>query len=332
MTWVRLDDQFPDHPKVLEAGPAAAWLYICGLSYASRYLTDGFIPAVQVRRLADMDGAEEAAERLVTVGLWAPADDGYQIHDYLDYQQSATKVREEREAAKQRMQRLRSPEVRPNISRSSPSPAHSRPSPTPPPVQAPAGDEDDAPAAVASASAGPESRRLVGDLLVGKPGFRESAEFWAALDELDGRVPLRVEVVKALDWLRDKRKPKVTARFVLGWLEREAKDLPPAAGEPPSEAPPAEAAPWPADRQPDAAAAAVWGAALERLQGAMSGGNFDAYFRGSRGLALEDGHLLVGMSNPLRAAEVRTRFRGLVRRTLEELPNAPSDVRLVVAT
>jgi len=36
MAWVRLDDGFPDHPKALQAGPLACWLYVCGIAYANR--------------------------------------------------------------------------------------------------------------------------------------------------------------------------------------------------------------------------------------------------------------------------------------------------------
>jgi len=88
MPWVKLDDKFPDHPKVVAAGPMAGWLYICGLAYANRMLTDGFIPTAQVRRLVDIRGTQALADRLVEVGLWHQMEGGYQIHDYLEYQPS----------------------------------------------------------------------------------------------------------------------------------------------------------------------------------------------------------------------------------------------------
>jgi hypothetical protein len=96
MSWIKVDDQFADHPKVIAAGPLAAWLYVCGLTYAGRYLTDGFIPAGQVRKLADIDNATELAERLVSVNLWETIDGGYHIHDYLVYNPSGEQVRTER--------------------------------------------------------------------------------------------------------------------------------------------------------------------------------------------------------------------------------------------
>lgn len=97
MPWLKLDDQFSDHPKIVEAGPMAGWLHVCGMLYCSRLLTDGFIPAGQVRKLADLDNAGELADRLVAVGLWDRADGGYQVHDYLDYNPSKNEVMSERQ-------------------------------------------------------------------------------------------------------------------------------------------------------------------------------------------------------------------------------------------
>lgn len=117
MAWVKLDDQFARHPKVLSAGPLAGWLYIAGLCYANGYLTDGFIPLAAVRTLADfthistetasigdfgsiMDEAnpEALACHLVACGLWEEVDSGFLIHDYLDYNPAAESVRTARAA------------------------------------------------------------------------------------------------------------------------------------------------------------------------------------------------------------------------------------------
>lgn len=129
MSWIKIDDQFTDHPKVLDVGPLAECLFVRGLTYASRYLTDGFVPSAHLRRMGDLDAIEQAL-RLVDAGLWDESDGGYQIHDYLDYQPSAEKVKAERESARLRMQQARSgkpqantpncsDEVHPNNDRSS---------------------------------------------------------------------------------------------------------------------------------------------------------------------------------------------------------------------
>lgn len=104
-TYVRIHDGLPDHPKIAEVGGMAAWLYVSGLCYASRLLTDGIIPARMVGRLTDLPNVEALASRLLEANLWHRAQhdckdcpqglgDVYVIHDYLDHQRSAAEVRE----------------------------------------------------------------------------------------------------------------------------------------------------------------------------------------------------------------------------------------------
>lgn len=105
--WVKVDDQFPDHPKVAAAGPAAAWLFVCGLCYCNRMLTDGFIPAGQIDKLVPHtpdrpveDAPHRLAERLCQVGLLDEHERrgmrGFVIHDYLKFQPSRKQVLAER--------------------------------------------------------------------------------------------------------------------------------------------------------------------------------------------------------------------------------------------
>ncbi len=107
MAWAKLDDRFADHPKIVSAGPLASWLYVCGLCYAAQYSTDGLIPPSQLRKLADVDNAQELAERLVEVGLWERVDGGFLIHDFLDYNPSAEQVKAERAANAKRQAKWR---------------------------------------------------------------------------------------------------------------------------------------------------------------------------------------------------------------------------------
>lgn len=91
MSWIRLDDGFADHPKVLAAGPLATVLYVRGLCYASRHTTDGFIPTGAVPALAvGLDPA--GPEDLVRVGLWEKTEGGYTIHDFLKYNFSKAEI------------------------------------------------------------------------------------------------------------------------------------------------------------------------------------------------------------------------------------------------
>jgi hypothetical protein len=102
MTWIKLDSGFPDHPKVVAAGWQAAWLYICGLTYCSRYLTDGRIPKAQVRRLSDVPRPEQQAQRLLDAGLWVDDGNDYLVHDYTVWQQPSEKIQREREEGRKR--------------------------------------------------------------------------------------------------------------------------------------------------------------------------------------------------------------------------------------
>jgi hypothetical protein len=113
MTWVRIDDQFPDHPKVVAAGPLAGWLAVCGLCYCNRNLTDGFIPRAVAHRLTSFEhigietggdgqtfavgddaSCEWMAQVLVEHGIWREVAGGYAIHDYGEYQLSKAEILE----------------------------------------------------------------------------------------------------------------------------------------------------------------------------------------------------------------------------------------------
>ncbi len=93
MTYVKVDDHFTEHPKVLEIGPMAECLWLRGLCYAGRNRTDGRVPAGIVRRMGDMDG-EATAARLVEVGLWEAEAGGWRMHDYGDWQRSREEIDE----------------------------------------------------------------------------------------------------------------------------------------------------------------------------------------------------------------------------------------------
>lgn len=97
MTWVRIDEGFPEHPKVLSAGGDAGWLHVCAISYCNRQLTDGFIPHAVLSRLSDRKRPGMLAAKLVEVGLWETTDGGWTIHDYLLYQPTRSETEATRE-------------------------------------------------------------------------------------------------------------------------------------------------------------------------------------------------------------------------------------------
>lgn len=110
MAWVRFDDGFFRHPKVVAAGRDARDMYTSSIFYANQNLTDGFVPEGALRIIAADAGVTshaKAAKALVREGLWLEVEGGYQIHDYLDYQVSAASVTDKQTANKRRQQEWR---------------------------------------------------------------------------------------------------------------------------------------------------------------------------------------------------------------------------------
>lgn len=115
MPWLRIDDGMVEHLKVASLSDGAFRAHVEAMSFCARNLTDGHIPAA----VAKKQGWSKRASELVRAGLWEKEEGGHSIHDYLDYNPSREQVEAEREAARRRMNRRRSPVVRPNNGRSS---------------------------------------------------------------------------------------------------------------------------------------------------------------------------------------------------------------------
>lgn len=109
MTWVRIDDHFDEHPKIAALSDAAVAVFVAGLAYCNRNLTDGFIPsAIGLGKLRFCDGNPIPVLReLEASGMFEECEGGWHIHDYLDYQPTREQVLEERAASKVRMQKSR---------------------------------------------------------------------------------------------------------------------------------------------------------------------------------------------------------------------------------
>lgn len=113
MPWVRLDDAFHAHPKLAALGPrtlSAVGLYVLGLTWSSAYLTDGVVPEGQLHKLG---GTPVLAAALVDAGLWERTDEGYRIHDYLEYNPSRERVQAGRATDADRKRRGRMSSLRP---------------------------------------------------------------------------------------------------------------------------------------------------------------------------------------------------------------------------
>lgn len=92
MSWLRLDDAFPDHPKVAALSDAAFRAHVTGMAYCARHLTDGFIPERKGREIAGDALDELMSSPRNGSPLWISVSDGYEIHAYLEYNPSREDV------------------------------------------------------------------------------------------------------------------------------------------------------------------------------------------------------------------------------------------------
>lgn len=106
--WVKLDDHVMGHPKIQTLSDKAFRTWVGCLVYAGLHETDGWIPLRQLRH-----ERRELAE-LVRAGLLErQGPEGFQIHDWSDYQPSRAEVIKRREQGKERWRRWR--EAHPDI-------------------------------------------------------------------------------------------------------------------------------------------------------------------------------------------------------------------------
>ena len=135
MVWVRIDDHYDEHPKHARVGPLGHALWLAGLAYSNRNLTDGFIPWAIAQSLVswtflgvpEPNGSVPIVTACVTAGtskesvtcgyviklllhagIWEERDGGYYIHDFPLFQPLKTAVLEQRERDRIRQTRKRS--------------------------------------------------------------------------------------------------------------------------------------------------------------------------------------------------------------------------------
>lgn len=112
VTWVRLEQDCCDHPKVDGISNGAFRLWISAKCWANRFWTDGFIDRDKLARISPRTRRHlAAAAELVRARLWHSHDDltcdspscpvnlgvaardGFLIHDFLEYQPSSAKLK-----------------------------------------------------------------------------------------------------------------------------------------------------------------------------------------------------------------------------------------------
>lgn len=89
LPWVRMDTQWPHNPKFLvlvdDKKFKAIAVYWGSIAWSGSQGLNGYVPAYA---LPMIHGTRREANELLEVGLWDPAQGGWDIHDWADYQPS----------------------------------------------------------------------------------------------------------------------------------------------------------------------------------------------------------------------------------------------------
>ncbi|MFF7147542.1 hypothetical protein ACFZAO_05645 [Streptomyces griseoaurantiacus] len=107
MPWVKLDDRFPSHRKIALLSDRAFRLHVSAICWCAENLTDGRISDRELALVTRVRGVKATAKQLEDAGLWDRTDDGWVIHDYLDYNPSREQVLLERKKNAERQERFR---------------------------------------------------------------------------------------------------------------------------------------------------------------------------------------------------------------------------------
>jgi len=102
VTWIKLDVSFARHRKVKQLSDGAFRLHVTSKCHAGEFLTDGFIHFDEISDLTRHKKTENLVNELLDAGLWETVSDGYQIHDYLEHQESKAQVEARRAADRER--------------------------------------------------------------------------------------------------------------------------------------------------------------------------------------------------------------------------------------
>lgn len=123
MAWIRLSDDYNDHPKFDHLSDGAFRLWHQGMGFCRKFQTDGLIPMASLRQFKAYSTKRMRA--LLTPWkehenpLWHAIDGfGVRVHDYLEWNPSKEAENERRQDSKDRMRSLRGgkkPPVAPSV-------------------------------------------------------------------------------------------------------------------------------------------------------------------------------------------------------------------------
>ncbi len=107
MAWIRLSDDYNDHPKFTCLSHGAFRLWHQGMGFCRKFKTDGDIPTATVRGFKAFTSGR--MKELLTPWkaghspLWHATDDGVRVHDYLDWNPSRDDEQQRQTESKERI-------------------------------------------------------------------------------------------------------------------------------------------------------------------------------------------------------------------------------------
>lgn len=198
VTWAKFEDRFPWHRKVRGLSDAAFRLHVSAVCWSCEHLTDGMVMRSELHLLSDVRRPTTSAKELTTAGLWDENDErtGWELHDFLVYNESRETVKNRREADAERKRQGRAATPSPA---QTPEPPSDRPSGVQPESKrSPAGIQaESAPESVRPdpARPAPTSKHSLTPLAEPPSGF---AEFWLAYPRKIARKKAEAAYRKAL--------------------------------------------------------------------------------------------------------------------------------------
>ena len=118
MTWTKISDCLHSHRKVRTVEmeePAALALHFLALSYCGQYLTDGLVDTSFVRMHEHLMSRDGLGDVLVSAGMWKVHADGFEIHDFLEFNPSRESVEGRRQKDADRKEAARSAKSPQNV-------------------------------------------------------------------------------------------------------------------------------------------------------------------------------------------------------------------------
>ena len=172
MTWVKIDDSFPDHPKIKGLKDDEFRLYMTALCYSSRYLTDGVIPLNIVRTFIESRSKSSRISALVDANLWEIVADNVVILSYSEYQFTKERIESERKLAAERMAKSRGLRRTDAVTEGEVRPPHTHTHPIPIPIP-------------------------IKDIKIANPSDSEFNLFWAIYPRKEAKGAARTAFLKA---------------------------------------------------------------------------------------------------------------------------------------